>query len=558
MAQAFNSFDASPLGAFIRSALGARGLLSDLESGYPPGDIYIGGLFTLFDGVSTTNLIKYDLAGDIWSAENAGVGEVMALIAFNKQIIAGGLAGINNVTGSDPGTSIPTDDIYGLVILDGVLYAFGETSQASGTPVLKKWTGSGAWSSVSIPANVQSITGGVAIDDILYCRGTYNDGTQKGFIGKYDPALDEWTIQAHIHITVIDYTNHRRNVCNHQGVAYFANGTFYNTDYGQLFTWNGEASGGITKLTGTGGARFFGNSGGAEDVDKCFSDGVDLYVSGWFDYWDYGGANETTLIGIAKRSGSEFVAIDDPLPVSFTAREMSAFTILNSDRVLVGFESGQTEVAGIDSGGFYEFTDSIWSLFESSTGIDVGSTGAKINAIVDGGDIGVYVLSIDPDAGSIRGGQSATVTGLNFTSTTTIKVDGVIVSSSFVDSETIEITLPAHAAGAVDITAEDQAGQDTHTLAGAYTFEEIEITSINPVSGTIAGGTSVEITGKYFISGTQVEFDGTPATSIVINSSTSITCNTPAHAVGAVDVVVTYNAETDTLAGGYTYTDGRP
>jgi hypothetical protein len=69
------------------------------------------------------------------------------------------------------------------------------------------------------------------------------------------------------------------------------------------------------------------------------------------------------------------------------------------------------------------------------------------------------------------------------------------------------------------------------------------VTSVSANSGTVAGGTSVTITGEDFDdtggSSEGVTFGGTAATSVVFVNSTTITCTTPAHAAGAVNVVVT-------------------
>ena len=75
-------------------------------------------------------------------------------------------------------------------------------------------------------------------------------------------------------------------------------------------------------------------------------------------------------------------------------------------------------------------------------------------------------------------------------------------------------------------------------------------TSILPTSGSSNGGTSVTITGTGFAAGATVKFGGTAATNVAVGSSTSITATTPAHAAGAVDVVVTNSdSQSGTLTG---------
>ncbi|MDD1655389.1 MAG: IPT/TIG domain-containing protein, partial [Methanomicrobiales archaeon] len=82
------------------------------------------------------------------------------------------------------------------------------------------------------------------------------------------------------------------------------------------------------------------------------------------------------------------------------------------------------------------------------------------------------------------------------------------------------------------------------------------VTSITPASGPTAGGTDVTIGGADFLDGGSfgVTIGGNPATNVVRVDATHITATTPAHAAGAVDVVVTNSdGQTGTLADGYTY-----
>jgi len=85
------------------------------------------------------------------------------------------------------------------------------------------------------------------------------------------------------------------------------------------------------------------------------------------------------------------------------------------------------------------------------------------------------------------------------------------------------------------------------------------LVSIAPNTGTAAGGTTVTITGTGFLAGATVSLGGTAATNVNVASSTSITATTPAHASGAVSVVVTNSdAQSGTLNNGYTYLPSNP
>jgi hypothetical protein len=70
------------------------------------------------------------------------------------------------------------------------------------------------------------------------------------------------------------------------------------------------------------------------------------------------------------------------------------------------------------------------------------------------------------------------------------------------------------------------------------------VTRVSPKSGPATGGTAVTITGTNFSTPATVEFGGTSATEVTVNSATSITAVSPAGAVGPVDVVVTTAAGT--------------
>ena len=88
------------------------------------------------------------------------------------------------------------------------------------------------------------------------------------------------------------------------------------------------------------------------------------------------------------------------------------------------------------------------------------------------------------------------------------------------------------------------------------------VTTLSPISGDVAGGTAVTITGTNFTGATGVSFGGTAATGVTVLSSTSITATSPALATIAtatdttVDVTVTTGGGTSStgIADEFTYT----
>jgi hypothetical protein len=97
-------------------------------------------------------------------------------------------------------------------------------------------------------------------------------------------------------------------------------------------------------------------------------------------------------------------------------------------------------------------------------------------------------------------------------------------------------------------------------VVAAYVYAgcgTVTVTSVTPNAGPVAGGTSVTITGTNFINPVGVTFGGVAATNVVFVNSTSVTATSPAHAAGAVDVVVTNQGicggTSGTLPSGFTY-----
>jgi large repetitive protein len=82
------------------------------------------------------------------------------------------------------------------------------------------------------------------------------------------------------------------------------------------------------------------------------------------------------------------------------------------------------------------------------------------------------------------------------------------------------------------------------------------LSRIDPSTGPTAGGTSISLRGANFVAGASVTIGGAAALSVVVASGGTITAKTPAHATGAVDVVVTNpNGQTSTLSGAFNYAD---
>lgn len=168
------------------------------------------------------------------------------------------------------------------------------------------------------------------------------------------------------------------------------------------------------------------------------------------------------------------------------------------------------------------------------------------------------VTGLSPSSGSADGGTVVTITGARLTGATSVTFGGTPAAYTVQSSTSIRATSPAHAAGPVAVRVKTPAGLSPPVT---YTYESDPapppvVSLVAPLTGTVDGGTEVTITGTGFTGATSVTFDGSPATSVSVDSDTQISATTPAHAAGPVAVAVSTPAGTSTVPGLFTYLPG--
>jgi hypothetical protein len=83
---------------------------------------------------------------------------------------------------------------------------------------------------------------------------------------------------------------------------------------------------------------------------------------------------------------------------------------------------------------------------------------------------------------------------------------------------------------------------------------DLVVQSVSPAAGPAAGGTDLTLRGTGFASGATVTVGGRAATDVTVRAADTITAKTPASPVaGSVDIGVTLNGRTSTLAGAFRY-----
>ncbi len=152
------------------------------------------------------------------------------------------------------------------------------------------------------------------------------------------------------------------------------------------------------------------------------------------------------------------------------------------------------------------------------------------------------VTGISPTSGPAAGGTSVTIAGTGFTGATVVNFGSVVAPSFTVNSDTqIAVVSPA-GVGTVDVTVSTANGTSVTSAADQFAYPAAvvsppTVTGVSPASGSVAGGTSVTITGTNFTGATAVNFGGTAAASLTVNSATQIMAVSPAD-TGTVDITV--------------------
>ena len=201
-----------------------------------------------------------------------------------------------------------------------------------------------------------------------------------------------------------------------------------------------------------------------------------------------------------------------------------------------------TSASAIRGGGFFVNT-----IFANGTGVqfDVGGFTGTNNLVTSG----TYSWATTVSRASLNLGLLQNNGG----STQTIAILSGSVAIGAGD---------ATISNAAPISGKDQRGYSRSSTApsiGAYEFNGAApapaptITSISPVTGSAAGGTTITITGTDFTGATAVTIGGVAASSFNVVNSTTITAVTPAHAAGAASVLVTTATGTNVANSLFTY-----
>jgi len=174
---------------------------------------------------------------------------------------------------------------------------------------------------------------------------------------------------------------------------------------------------------------------------------------------------------------------------------------------------------------------------------------------------GPTISAITPVSGPPAGGTKVTINGSGFTTVGSVKFGGSTAVFTVTSASKITATAPAHAVGAVTITATTAGGTTPTTPADVFTYAYPKpiLSGISPNSGPAGGGTTVTVSGTGFTGATSVSFGATSVTTTIsVNAAgTQLTVKSPPGTSGsAVSVKVTTLGGTSTTVSAGTFTYG--
>ncbi len=165
------------------------------------------------------------------------------------------------------------------------------------------------------------------------------------------------------------------------------------------------------------------------------------------------------------------------------------------------------------------------------------------------------VSLVDPIAAPATGLSGIILTGTGFVpGSTTVNLDGIVITPSVVTATSLTFNVPAHAAGTVAINVTTPVGSSANVSGGFSYVLAPTVGGLVPTTSPLSGLVGLTLSGTGFVRGsTTVNVDGVAVVPTAVTPS-SLTFNAPAHVANTVSVNVTTVAGTSgNVSGGLTY-----
>jgi hypothetical protein len=262
----------------------------------------------------------------------------------------------------------------------------------------------------------------------------------------------------------------------------------------------------------------------------------------------------TTPGGTSATSAADrFTYVAPPVP-TVTGLSQSYGSSLGSDMVVIvgnGFTAA-TRVAFGTTTAFPAFlSDSAISVrvpAGMAGTVDVTVTTPGGTSATSAADRFTYVVppvptvtGLNQSSGLSLGGDTLVILGSGFTGATQVAFGTTTTFPTVLSDSAISVRVPAHAAGAVDLTVATPGGTSATSAADRFTYVAPPVptvTGLNQSSGSSLGAYTVVVLGSGFTGATRVAFGTTTASPAVLSDS-ALSVQVPARMAGTVDVTVT-------------------
>ncbi|MBD3108493.1 IPT/TIG domain-containing protein [Bacillus sp. AGMB 02131] len=165
------------------------------------------------------------------------------------------------------------------------------------------------------------------------------------------------------------------------------------------------------------------------------------------------------------------------------------------------------------------------------------------------------ISSLSSNMGELAGGETITISGQNFDSTTKVYFASKLATVISVTDTAIQVKVPSATTSTTVPVKVVNSDSQQYVLDNGYTYlpKPITITSLSTTSGSINGGTSVTIYGTNFTNKTMTISVAGEEVSYTYISATRIRINTPSTlAAGTVKITITDIAGRE-VSTDYTY-----
>jgi hypothetical protein len=150
------------------------------------------------------------------------------------------------------------------------------------------------------------------------------------------------------------------------------------------------------------------------------------------------------------------------------------------------------------------------------------------------------VFEVSPPAGLPSGGEIVFLFGTGFKKSVQVYFgDAVAPDVFYVNSKKLQVTTPSHGLGTVDVSVRWSDGE-VETLPSGFLYKtNLEVDSVTPAEGPVAGGSPLTVSGEGFTAGTKLVIGKRLAIGIeVVDAQTLYAVSPPGSEGGPADVVV--------------------